>query len=84
MYKSLLLYCSGALALLATLALIGCQTGPDGKRHYVGPNVTASIGYHGVSLSATLWSDLSAISPTKPIGPITIPETVLGIPVGTK
>ena len=91
MIKALLIYCSGAIALLAILSLVGCQCpeknaplNPDGSKpkcRYVGPNVTASLGFHGVSLSATLWTGLQD---NKPLGPITLPETFLGVPIGTK
>lgn len=76
---------SGAIALIICLLLMSsCQTGADGKRHYVGPNVTGSVGYSGVSVSVTLWSELSAVEAKKPLGPITLPPTVLGVPIGTK
>ena len=66
------------------MILMACQTGADGKRHYVGPNVTGSVGYSGVSVSVTLWSDLASIEAKKPLGPITLPPMVLGVPINAK
>ena len=77
-------FCVVAVTACGLFALVSCQTGPDGKRHYVGPNITGSIGFQGVTASVTLWTDLTAITPKKPLGPMTLPETVLGVPINTK
>jgi hypothetical protein len=85
MIKALFLYCSGAIALLAMLSLISCKcppVGADGVKPpcvYIGPSVTATFSFNNVGLSLTAWGEGA-----KPLGPITIPDTVLGIPVGTK
>lgn len=75
---------SSVYVAMIAMPLVSCQTGTDGKRHYVGPNVTGSVGYSGVSVSVTLWSDLASIEQKKPLGPITLPPMVLGVPLNTK
>ena len=85
MIKALLIYSSGAIAIIALLSLVSCKcppVGADGVKPpcvYVGPSVSATVSFNNVGLTVTAWGE-----GVKPPGPITIPETVLGIPVGTK
>ena len=76
------------LHLLLLLSLVSCQCPPplpNGTKQpcqYVGPNITGSVGFHGVSVGVTLWG--KTLKPEDEPKLLTVPDSVAGIPVGTK
>ena len=71
--------------LLPLLLLTSCQcpqpiNGIKQPCHYVGPAISGSVGFNGVTVGVTLWGDPT----TKPAVPIVAPDSVAGIPISTK
>ena len=71
--------------LIPIILLTSCKCPPpvNGVKQpcvYVGPAISGSVGFQGVTVGVTLWGDPS----TKPTVPLVVPDSVAGIPIGTK
>lgn len=46
-------------SICTVLLLSACATGPDGRRHYIGPKIRGAITYRGLGVELTLFDPLN-------------------------